>query len=64
MRAKIERDLNKISDNIHSKIVIISTLKNPTIIFGGIINASMFISTYAIKAFLPIRLDDMGINMT
>ena len=59
---KIERDLNKISDNIHSKIVIISTLKNPTIIFGGIINASMFISTYAIKAFLPIRLDDMGIN--
>ena len=59
---KIERDLNKISDNIHSKIAIISTLKNPTIIFGGIINASMFISTYAIKAFLPIRLDDMGIN--
>ena len=59
---KMERNLNKISDKIHSKIAIISTLKNPTIIFAGIINASMFISTYAIKAFLPIQLDDIGIN--
>ena len=59
---KMERDLNKISDKIHSKIAIISTLKNPTIIFAGIINASMFISTYAIKAFLPIQLNDIGIN--
>ena len=59
---KMERNLNKISDKIHSKIAIISTLKDPTIIFAGIINASMFISTYAIKAFLPIQLDDIGIN--
>ena len=59
---KMGKNLNRISENIHSKIAIISTLKNPTIIFGGIINASMFISTYAIKAFLPIQLDDIGIN--
>jgi len=59
---KMGGDLNKISENIHSKIAIISTLKNPTIIFGGIINASMFISIYAIKAFLPIQLDDIGIS--
>ena len=59
---KMEKDLNKVSGKIHSKTAIISTLKNLTIIFAGIINASMFISTYAIKAFLPIQLDNIGIN--
>ncbi|MQG18808.1 MAG: MFS transporter [SAR202 cluster bacterium] len=54
---------NKISKNIHSKIAIISTLKNPSIILGGLINSSMFISTYAIKAFLPIQLDEIGFNI-